>query len=342
MNIIILSPTKGISGGVERFSFYLQKSLGDFGHTTSIFGKEDVAGIFLIILKLSKYAGLYQPMLGYFLGKKALASNADIIITNGMLGWNIHGANCVNVQHGTFARAADRIDRNKNIFKWFIKRYVWGFFEGLAARRAATCVAVSNETRESVQKYYGVPNPIVIQNAVDTELFQPMNKAAARVSMKLTANGPIVIFVGRFEYAKGGKILEGVKEYLSRIGGLLIIAENYSQSELALLYNASDIFLLPSLHEGCSYALLDAMATGLPFLASPVGLVPELERAGLFTDCIIHGQNVVSYIERLEKILKYSDDERSSLTAQLRDYILRKHGIESFGKSYDMIIRSIS
>src|SRR5262249_11165419 len=42
--------------------------------------------------------------------------------------------------------------------------------------------------------------------------------------------------------------------------------------------NASDLLLLPSLHEGSSNALKDAMACGLPVVAAPVGDCEELLR----------------------------------------------------------------
>jgi glycosyltransferase involved in cell wall biosynthesis len=42
----------------------------------------------------------------------------------------------------------------------------------------------------------------------------------------------------------------------------------------------ADIFALPSLSEGCPAAVLEAMAAGLPIVASKVGAVPELIRHG--------------------------------------------------------------
>ena len=50
-----------------------------------------------------------------------------------------------------------------------------------------------------------------------------------------------------------------------------------SRSRLAQLYQAADIFLQPSLiSEGCSYTMIEAMASGLPIITTAVGGNPEI------------------------------------------------------------------
>lgn len=341
MKIVILSNSKQRQGGVERFSFYLEQVLTEEGHQVILLGKEDLSSWELFILQIKKRFGFEQPALGYFLGKKALHHGFDVCIGNGMLGWNIKKRKIINISHGTWADAAIRVDRQRNFFKYLMKRYVWGYFGWVAMKRAAVCVAVSEEVKNSMERYYGIKSVRVIPNATETKLFTPMDRTLCRGKMKLPMDQTIAIFVGRFEYAKGQHILEGIKKHLEEKGGQLIIAERYSQEELALLYNAADVFLLPSLQEGCSYALLDAMACGLPFLASPVGLIPELEQRGLFSDCIVHEQGVDAYVGALEKLLAKTEAEQEVLAKELREYILARHNLTDFGVAYLNLIEHV-
>jgi glycosyltransferase involved in cell wall biosynthesis len=47
-------------------------------------------------------------------------------------------------------------------------------------------------------------------------------------------------------------------------------------SDVGLVYDACDVFVLSSLCEACPYALLEAMAHELPVVATRVGGVPEI------------------------------------------------------------------
>ncbi len=57
-------------------------------------------------------------------------------------------------------------------------------------------------------------------------------------------------------------------------------------SDTAELLRALDIFVLPSRFEGLSNALLEAMATGLPIVATAVGGTPELVTAGVSAELV--------------------------------------------------------
>ena len=329
--IVILSVSRAAVGGVERFSEYLRRAASEAGFEAVIVGREDLRVGKRAVCAAFACVGLGQPALGFALGCLARRRGFDVCVTNGLLGWNLTGRGIVNVQHGTFARAAERIDRGRSPTKFFIKRYLWGAFEGLAARRARICVAVSEETRESVVRYYRRSDVCVVLNAVDTALFAPGSRADARGALGLSPDERIAVFTGRFEFAKGRDILERMQAQ----GGMrLLVAESHSQERLALLYRAADAFVLPSLHEGCSYALLEAMSSGLPFVAGPVGLVADLVRQGLFPECIVTEHAYEAYKQAFESLCAMDPDGKAKLTAALRSYIVESHGLERFNGRY--------
>ena len=68
------------------------------------------------------------------------------------------------------------------------------------------------------------------------------------------------------------------------------------------LYLKSSIFILPSYGEGQSYALLEAMCTGLPVVSTPVGATPELIQDGQNGFLIQPGDHA-ALAERVNRLL---------------------------------------
>ncbi|MFW6186273.1 MAG: glycosyltransferase [Halobacteriota archaeon] len=140
----------------------------------------------------------------------------------------------------------------------------------------------------------------VLPNGVDTGKFRPIDRDKAKEwfeqKFKLDDNLNIV-FVGRFSPEKGVEYLIKSLEYLEGklflAGGgpqeshLRRIAEKFGDKvqfigkvkheEIPLLHNATDVFVLPSISmEGFSNSMLEALACGLPVVATPVGAAPDV------------------------------------------------------------------
>jgi sugar transferase (PEP-CTERM/EpsH1 system associated) len=75
-------------------------------------------------------------------------------------------------------------------------------------------------------------------------------------------------------------------------------------TDVARLLNALDIFVLPSLSEGMSNTLLEAMAAGLPVVASRVGGNPEIVGEEC-TGCLFNAGDVAALTAQLEQLTKY-------------------------------------
>jgi glycosyltransferase involved in cell wall biosynthesis len=70
---------------------------------------------------------------------------------------------------------------------------------------------------------------------------------------------------------------------LLRVSGLaaqVTITGEVSRARLTRLYEAADLFILPSYHEGFGIALVEAVAHGVPVLTTTAGAIPEAVPAG--------------------------------------------------------------
>ncbi len=183
----------------------------------------------------------------------------------------------------------------------------------LSRRRIAAVVAVSQENRRTLLNLYRLPSAQieVIPNGIDLAPFAgpqapEADAAALRRAFDLPAGSRVVITVGRLAFNKGQHHLvaaapavlarcpdvrflligEGEAQAMltSRIAALglerhIILAGR--QNDVASLLRGSDVFVLPSLAEGFALALLEAMAAGLPVVATRVGGAEELITPGV-------------------------------------------------------------
>jgi sugar transferase (PEP-CTERM/EpsH1 system associated) len=188
--------------------------------------------------------------------------------------------------------------------------------KGLPVRRRVVCRAfyaladevftVSNELREyHARESWRAPEKIrVIYNGVNTEQFRPDPELAAPLKSKLgiPAGRVVIGTVGRVVPIKDHDTLLETAEILVRRGRdihVLVVGSGPELSRLRMrasaspelrnrttflgasdqvpeLLNSMDLFVLPSISEGLSNTILEAMATGLPVVVTRAGGNPEL------------------------------------------------------------------
>lgn len=141
-------------------------------------------------------------------------------------------------------------------------------------------------------------NNHVIYNGVDINKFKPMNVNVSDYCSN--ANDSLVIgMVGRLMPVKNHLwLIEVLSEFMDKNIKLMIVGDGELRSSIEdlidkknlasqiylygetadpeILMNCFDIFILPSLSEGLSNTIIEAMATGLPVIAADVGGNSEL------------------------------------------------------------------
>lgn len=132
-----------------------------------------------------------------------------------------------------------------------------------------------------------------IPNGVDTNRFKPLDQKMCREKLGLPKSIPIAVFSGHFEERKGPlRVLKALQQldikglFLGTgiekpIGDNVLMANSVVNEDLPLWLNAADVFVLPTLSEGMSNSILEALACGLPLVVSD----KDFNREFLTEDC---------------------------------------------------------
>ena len=268
------------------------------------------------------------------------------------------------------ATALKLLDRNlrvighyHNVNTWETPRQV--ALDRYLAHRRDMNVTVSEAVRKNVQQTLGLPNELTttLYNCIDLEEFHPLaefERMEARRSLGLSADDRVIACVARLVPQKNQQlVLNSAVEILRDvpsakflfIGGgpdeklLKALAQQLGLSDrtqflgrrddVAQLLAASEVTVLPSLKEGFSNTVLEAMACGSPIVASNVGGNAEIIDQGI-TGFIcdvandsaghleVNSAQFVRYVKRL--LLEEDFRQRIAETAIAR---VQHYGIDS-------------
>ncbi|MFH1835639.1 MAG: glycosyltransferase family 4 protein [Methanobacteriota archaeon] len=207
------------------------------------------------------------------------------------------GVHHVTTMHGPWADV--RIGR--------ATRSLLSAMEGWTLKNADFVTCDSKQLAEFVVGKYNLdPEKVsAIENAVETDRFNPKlcSKKKAREKIGVKTDDKLVLYTGRFLVEKGIDYLVGavpdVLDKLDDVSFLFLgggfdehVVSDWIDNEklsrkvfnvpyvpyelMPYAYLASDVLVQPSLAEGLSRSILEAMACGLPIIASDVGGNPEL------------------------------------------------------------------
>jgi D-inositol-3-phosphate glycosyltransferase len=213
-------------------------------------------------------------------------------------------------------------------------------------------ICATEQERNLIRQLYGAdPSKIaVIPLGVDLDRFRPTAKRDARKALGLQ-DERIILFVGRIEPLKGLDILINAAALLESdvdccvlvvggdesseakvrelqdmahdrgIGHRVAFAGAVDHDQLPLYYNAADVCVVPSHYESFGLVAIEAMASGVPVVASRVGGLTGTVKDGE-TGYLIPWLCPEPFAERIELLLE-NESLRQSLGVAARDAMNR-------------------
>ncbi len=108
------------------------------------------------------------------------------------------------------------------------------------------------------------------------------------------------------------------------------------QTDMPAVYQAIDILAMPSLQEGLPMTLLEAMASGVPVVATPVGQIPEIVKDGE-TGFLVNPRDEEGLADVLQKIIDNREEKMEvlkNITDNARKLVEENHSSHAMAAKY--------
>jgi len=212
----------------------------------------------------------------------------------------------------------------------FFIRHIWN--------KAMAVIANSRGLKELALKTDPLQEIGIIYNGIDTEKFQLdlQKKEAGKINLtvgasRITARKGIIFLIDAMKILSEkypevfldvmgeGDAKENLENYVEKSGltDRVKFVGRIPSDETFRYYQKADIFVLPSLNEGMSNAMLEALASGLPIVSTDTGGAQELVRDGI-NGFIVKMKDSRDLAEKVERLV--SDGElRKRMGEESRD-----------------------
>jgi len=232
---------------------------------------------------------------------------------------------------------------------------------------AQRVLAVSQATKRDIENLFEIPSDkiTVVENAIDERFLERSRREECRLVLeRYQVNDPFLLYVGS---ARPQKNIPRLIEAFAVVKGelrdhpvyrrlkLLIIGDELSEhpdlrrtvirtrtqnevrflgfvpvATLRVFYQAAEVFVFPSLHEGFGLPPLEAMAQGTPVVTSNVSSLPEVVGDAAI---LVNPENVFDIARGVQQVLL---DE--ALRQDLRQRGRRQLARFSWGRSVEQVM----
>ena len=238
-------------------------------------------------------------------------------------------------------------------FRPFSAMWLQSYLEGLVVPRFAGVICITNYTREAVERE--VPKTWVVPNAVEPSFLElGQQRFSDNSSRPSTLDSrppcPVILCVANIDERKNqnafiraldplAKKMSFEVRFFGGCGGSdygrefreLIASRPWchyggmlGREELRSQFEQADMLALPTHEDNCPMVVLEAMASGVPIMASKVGGIPDLidgVRAGLFC----YPCDPESFRVGVKRVLEDSEHAQRMASAAHDDAMRRFH-----------------
>jgi glycosyltransferase involved in cell wall biosynthesis len=202
---------------------------------------------------------------------------------------------------------------------------------------------------------------LMIANGVDTDIFVPADESQRnhlRQALGLPNQQPIFLFVGRFVEKKGLPILQKLAKQFPSVywvfagwGSLdpetwnlpnVKVFRDRQGANLTPLYQAVDLFLLPSKGEGFPLVVQESMACGTPVMVGSETARAFSAAQHLMFSETVQGENVVLHWTRKIEHLLQDFQQVTSMREEVADFAHQHWSWTRCAQQYEKIFRTFA
>jgi MMP alpha-(1->4)-mannosyltransferase len=259
----------------------------------------------------------------------------DIVHDNQCLGTGIVGLHrdgwplLETLHHPITVDRSIALDHAASAWRRYSTRRWFGFLrmQVRVARRLPAVLTVSHNSKTDIHAQMGVPleRLTVVPVGVDQDVFRPYDDVVKRPGRLMVTSSsdvpmkglvPLLEAVAKLRVERDIDLMvigrpqpKGrVAQAISRLGlgDIVTTITGVSDEELARLYGEAQVAVVPSLYEGFSLPAIEAMACGVPVVATTGGALPEVVGVSGETGLLVEPNDPDALVAAIGSLL---DDE---------------------------------
>lgn len=374
LRVLMVSPQfRPMVGGYERAAERLSQALAARGHRVTVvaerrdpewLAREESGGISVRRLRVVTRSGLHIltgvfALVGYLL---VHGRSYDVYHVH-QYGW----AAAVSVVFGRLYRRPVVLKltaTGEGGIASVLRRARFGSLLRRLHRGVDACLASSERVAADAAGFGIAPDRIHrIPNGIDTESLRPL-PGAQRASLRRelgVETTTVVLYVGRLSAVKNPL---GLVDAWQKLGSpadatLVFAGDGPEREELAarasrcadsvrllgfvsnplVWYQAADVFVLPSIREGLSNSLLEALACALPVVSTPVSGSEDIFAAA-DVGVLVPRSDAAALADGLQRLLS-DPDHRRHCGAEARRVALERFSIDRVTREVESLYRQL-